>query len=197
MESHDYRAAGAELGQVMTTLSQWTTGHACTSPFCYVVLGIFQYLGDVQGDIRACEGDFESAFHNFTAAVDVMRSSTAHGGFPFSSDVNKLKEGIRYIGYGLAEVADGVSDCHLSQLADILSRLATKLGLAPEIEWVEEVLHILIDGVEIEHEISNACIDYADGNWVGFGYNVAKLVQHLVSDWRTTLELPALPKPLH
>jgi len=196
IESHDYRSAGTEMGKVMTQLSEWTAGHACTSDFCYVVLGIFQFLGDIQGDIRACESDFSLAFHNFSAAVTVMTSSSvaSHGGFPFNTNTDALKQGIRDLGYGLGDVANGVSDCHLAQLADVIAQLATKLGVAPEIQWVEEVLHILIDGVEIEREISNACIDYADGNWVGFGYNIAKLVQSLVSDWRVTLEQPALAK---
>jgi len=195
IESHDYRSAGADLGRVMNQLSQWTAGHACTSDFCYVVLGMFEFLGDIQGDIRACEADFQSAFHNFSAAVGVMRSSkTSHASFPFASDVNRLKQGIRDIGYGMLDVAHGVSDCHLAQLAALIERLATKLGLVPEVEWVEEVLHIIIDGVEIEREVGAACVDYSEGNWVGFGYNLAKLVQTLIgSDWRLSLEQPALP----
>jgi hypothetical protein len=55
-----------------------------------------------------------------------------------------------------------------------------KLGLVPEVSFIEEVLHILIDGVQIENEIGDACEDYADQNWPGFGYNLAKLVETLV-----------------
>ena len=44
---------------------------------------------------------------------------------------------------------------------------------------VEELLSILINGVEIQDELGDACIDYSQGNWVGFGYNVAKLVKTL------------------
>ena len=42
--AHDYRTAGAQLGKAMNELSTWTSGHACTSDFCYVVLGMFEYL---------------------------------------------------------------------------------------------------------------------------------------------------------
>ena len=196
IESHDYRSAGADLGKAMNELSQWTKGHACTSDFCYVVLGIFEYLGDIEGDIRMCESDFELAYHNFSAAVGVMKKSATSIGssFPFSTDVSKLKQGIRDIGYGLLDVANGVKDCHLTQLAAILEKLATKLGLAPEVQWVETFLKIVIDGVQIEREVGAACVDYSDGNWVGFGYNLAKLVKTLIGeDAKLALELIEQP----
>ena len=59
----------------MNQLSNWTSHHACTSDFCYVVLGIFQYLGDIQGDIRNCEADFKLAFSNFSAAFSQLHVS--------------------------------------------------------------------------------------------------------------------------
>ena len=48
VQSHDWRTAGAELGKVLNQLSEWTKGHACTSDYCYVVLGVFEFLGDIQ-----------------------------------------------------------------------------------------------------------------------------------------------------
>jgi len=199
IESHDYRTAGADLGKVMDQLSQWTAGHACTSDFCYVVLGIFQYLGDIQGDIRHCTSDFELAFSNFSAAFDGMHDATkgkAIGDFPFKTDPSAIQGGIRDIGYGLLDVAHGVKDCQLQALADIIEQLALKLGVAPEVQWVEEALRILIKGVEIEQEVGDACIDYSDGDWVGFGYNIAKLVKTLLGDAALTkLEAPALAAP--
>ena len=62
----------------------------------------------------------------------------------------------------------------------MLEKLAVKLGIAPEISGLMEILHILINGVNIENEIGDACDDYASKNWVGFGYNVARLVKTLV-----------------
>lgn len=50
----------------------------------------------------------------------------------------------------------------------------------PEVGWLEELLHILIEGVHIEQEVGDACVDYGDGNWAGFGYNIAKLVKTLL-----------------
>jgi len=196
IESHDWRTAGADLGKVMNQLSNWTTHHACTSDYCYVVLGIFQYVGDVQGDIRQCEGDFKHAFSNFTAAFHALHDTSKGlhvGGFHFNTDVSHIKEGIKDIGYGLIDVSHGVKDCQLQALADIIEQLAIKLGVAPEVQWVEELLTILIKGVEIEQEVGEACVDYSDGNWVGFGYNIAKLVKTLVGVTATeALERPAL-----
>ena len=47
----------------------------------------------------------------------------------------------------------------------------------PEIEVIEEILKIIVQGVEIEREVSEACADYANSNFVGFGYNLAKLLK--------------------
>ena len=62
----------------------------------------------------------------------------------------------------------------------MLAAVAVKLGTSPEFEVVEEVLHILIEGVEIEKDISAACEDFAASNWVGVGYELAKLAKLLL-----------------
>lgn len=68
-----------------------------------------------------------------------------------------------------------------------------KLGIAPDVQFIEDVLKILIDGVEIEQEIGSACLDYSEGSWVGFGYNLAKLVKTLIGDAASVaLERPAI-----
>ena len=58
LERYDWRAAGQDLGNVLNQLAEWTKGHACTSPVCYVVVGVLQFLGDIEGSIKACESDF-------------------------------------------------------------------------------------------------------------------------------------------
>jgi hypothetical protein len=185
IESKDYRSAGADMGKMLDTLSQWTKGHSCTNDFCYIVLGMFEFLGDIQGDIRNCKSDFENAFANFTEGYHLLRNHTAdHAAKGKSHDfffsTAHVKEGLGHIGHGLLDVAKGTSDCHLGDLAKVISELAVKLGIAPEVVWVEETLRILIDAVQIEQEIGAALIDYSDKNWVGFGYNLIKLVKTLL-----------------
>ena len=68
LEKHDYRAAGQEAGNVLNQLSQWTSKHACTSDLCYVVTGVIEFMGDIQGSIKTCEKDFTTMWGNFTAA---------------------------------------------------------------------------------------------------------------------------------
>jgi hypothetical protein len=180
--SHDYRTAGSEIGTVMNQLSNWTTGHSCTHDFCYVVTGIMQFMGDIEGDLKACEADFEHGFRNFTAAFEVLHSSSSTGGsdFHFTTSSDKIHQGIGDIGNGLKDLAKGVGDCHMQQFAEILTALAVKLGVVPEVSWIEELLKIVIDGVQIENEVGDACLDYSQGNWVGFGYNIAKLTRTLL-----------------
>ena len=183
IENHDYRTAGSEMGKVMNELSQWTKGHACNSNFCYIVIGVMQFMGDIQGDLQNCEADFKHSMGNFTAAaqdlIDQQHSGVDHL-IHFNHDNDHIKQGIQEIGYGFRDIAQGVSDCHLQELADLLAQLAAKLGIAPEISWVEELLQILINGVHIENEIADACQDWTDKNWAGFGYNIAKLIKTLV-----------------
>ena len=47
-------------------------------------------------------------------------------------------------------------------------------------EVVEEVIKILVEGVQIEEEIGEACVDYSQSNWIGFGYNIAKLLKMML-----------------
>jgi len=190
-ETHDYRTAGTDLGKVMDQLSQWTAGHACTSPVCYVVMGMMQFLGDIEGDIKSCEADLKHSWGNFSAAYQQLKSKDlsmmspaqrfeSNSDFAFVSSSPNIKAGIQDLGYALESIASGVKDCHLADLAEILAKLATELGIEPEVKWVEEVLKILIDGVEIENEIGTACIDYSEDNWIGFGYNIIELIKNLL-----------------
>merc|ERR1712166_694432 len=190
-ETHDYRTAGTDLGKVMDQLSQWTAGHACTSPVCYVVMGMMQFLGDIEGDIKSCEADLKHSWGNFSAAYQQLKSKDlsmmspaqrfeSNADFAFVSSSPNIKAGIQDLGYALESIASGVKDCHLADLAEILAKLATELGIEPEVKWVEGVLKILIDGVEIENEIGTACIDYSEDNWIGFGYNIIELIKNLL-----------------
>ena len=134
--------------------------------------------------MRACEADFKLAFTNLTAAVELFTDqdkTKSSGIFHFNTNKDDIKKAVGDIGFAFRDVAHGVSDCHLAELAQLLADLAEKLGIAPELQWVEELLKILIDGVEVENEIADACQDYSEGNWVGFGYNLARLIKTLVS----------------
>merc|ERR1711865_1209555 len=72
----------------------------------------------------------------------------------FISNTTKivLKKGVKALGLGVKEIAKAVTDCHMEEFAELLSALAIKLGIVPEVGWLEELLHILIEGVHIENE---------------------------------------------
>ena len=145
------------------------------------------------GHLTAQARLLEQGFGVLELAVDVAEASEVRAA---EHALLLASSGVGELGRGLIDVSKGVTDCHLQELADILAKLAAKLGVAPEVAWVEEALKILIDGVEIEQEIGTACVDYSEGNWVGFGYSIAKLVKTLLGD---TVALPvmlaALPAP--
>lgn len=182
-EAGDYRTVGNELGKVVQGLGQWTEAHACKKPFCFLVSGIMQYVGEIEGDIKACEMDFMHGFMNFTEGIGKIGSSvvkTSGGDFDFNSNLDEIVEGVHMFGMGMNDVAQGVGDCHLEALSALLLRLGGKFSQAPEIGWLEELLHILIDGRHIEQEIGDACLAFGGHNYPAFGFNLAKLIKTLL-----------------
>jgi len=183
-EAGDYRTVGHELGKVMTALGQWTEAHACKQPFCYVVSGIMQYVGEIEGSIQACEMDFEHSFLNFTEGFGKIGTAvvkTDAGDFHFNSNLEEIVAGVHMFGMGMKDVAQGVGDCHFVELSALLIKLSHKFSLAPEIGWLQEILHILIDGKHIEQEIGDACLAFGGHNYPAFGFNLAKLIKELVT----------------
>jgi tetratricopeptide (TPR) repeat protein len=184
--TQDFKTAGAELQKALSSMYQWTTGHLCTSDACYVFSGILQYFSDLAKDIKKCGHDmedmldnFDNAFHLLSAnSQSVVDSNSWISGF--TRNHTAIEAGIAEIGKGINDLANSVSDCHLADLLSILTALAAKLGIVPELKIVEEILKILIDGVEIEREIANALEDWSEHNWAGFGYNLIKLVKSLL-----------------
>jgi hypothetical protein len=180
MKHHDYHAVGNDLHDVMSSLNSWTTKFSCHSDFCYIVVGAVEFLTDMQGSVKECENDFKIAYDDFKDGWESFHDSHKNIIFHWKHDKAAIKRGLVEMGAGMKKVAAGVNDCHLQAIADILERLALKLGIAPEISFLEELLHILIEGVHIEKEIGDALSDFGNSNWPGFGYNMARLTKTLL-----------------
>lgn len=180
IKGHDYHAAGADLHNVVSDMNSWTGRFACKSDLCYTIMGVLQFVGDMSGSIKVCENDFKTAWSDFGSAVSAFHDSHHNIIFHFKHDKAEIKAGLHYLGDGFKKIAAGVSDCHLQEFADLLEKLAVKLGVAPEISFIEELLHIIINGVKIEEEIGSACDDFSKDNWPGFGFNLAKLIKTLL-----------------
>jgi len=173
MMNSDFRTAGKQMGIAMNDLSEWTRGHLCTSDICYVVSGVLEFLSNMNADVKACAVDFKGAYGNFSHAVhDIVEFKPK---FRFTVNKTSLKAGVADMGKGLVAVANAVGDCHMGDLSLLIMDLAIKLGIAPEISWIEELISIMIKAVPIEHELSGACQAFADENWPAFGYNLMML----------------------
>jgi len=194
MENHDFRAAGKKVTQVMNDLSEWTKGHLCTSNACYMVAGAMEFLSDLEGDFKKCGSDFKYMASNFSEAYrNIIDPKAKH--FWITKNKTLVKEGLHDIAMGLRDLASSVQDCHMAEFAAILLKIATKMGVAPEIQWVEDLLKILIDGVQIENEVANALDDWSTGNWVGVGYNLIRLFKTLFTAEEQAMILTATQAP--
>ena len=180
MRKHDYHAVGADLHSVVSDMASWTGKFACTSDLCYTIMGVIQFLGDMSGSIKLCESDFKDAWNDFEQGVADFHDSHHSIVFHFKHDKDEIKAGLKAFGAGFHKISAAVDDCHLEEFAELLAKLATKLGIAPEITFIEELLNIVIEGKKIEDEIGDACDDFASKNYPGFGFNLARLIKTLL-----------------
>jgi len=174
MVHHDYYAAGDTLGQALDQMSDWTLGHMCTSPVCYSILGALQYLDAVQDDFQECKHDFRRVEQNISAAFDTLvdfKQKPLH----FRRDLASLNAGLHAVSAAFSSVATLVSDCHLSELSEILLKIAKALSLPASIVWVGDVIHIAINGFSITREVVDMLKGFADANWPAVGFHWAKL----------------------
>jgi len=179
----DYRSAAGTFTIIMNKLSQWTKGHLCTSPVCYIVNGIMQYLSDLSADVGKCKSDFKLADSSFKDAFYNLRRNSHFGDQSFdgfSNHTRNITKGINDLGLGLKAVADGIGDCHLGSLEAVLVQLSAKLLRVPQIAWIQAFLKIMIDGVSIEKTLAEALQDFARRNWAGFGKSVMQLAKTLL-----------------
>lgn len=180
IRDHDYHAAGADLHNVVSDMASWTGRFACKSDLCYTIMGVLTFIGDMSGSIKQCENDFKTAWSDFGEGVHDFHDSHKNIIFHFKHDKKEIKAGLAAFGDGFKMIAAGVKDCHLQEFAELLEKLATKLGIAPEISIIEELLHIVINGVKIEEEIGNACTAFSKENYPSFGFNLARLIKTLL-----------------
>jgi len=181
-QKQDYRKAGSMLQKTLTEMFGWTTGHLCTKNACYILSGVLQYLNDLSKDMKMCKNDFVDMVHQFHSAYEhFTQGAKHHGPFKgFSHNKTAIIAGVHEVGHAFKDLAKGVADCHLLELAEVLEKLAVKLGIVPEVAVVETVLKILIDGISIERDIANGIEAFHHKNWPAFGYNLIKLTKDLL-----------------
>jgi len=176
----NYRAAGSNFGKAMDDLSTWTTGHLCTADVCYIVNGALQYFSDIGGDMKRCRQDFKSEWESFHAAFHEVSGLTDR--LEWRKDTRNITAGMLHISTGLKALSDSVGACHLQELSTILGELAAKLGIAPHVAFVEGILKLRINGVEIVDDVAAAFASFANKRWADFGYGVVQLIDKLFSE---------------
>merc|ERR1711990_271407 len=89
-------------------------------------------------------------------------------------NVKGVVAGLKALGDGIKQVESGLQDC--SHLESDWEKLETMVAVftGPEAFAFHTGKDLLVNGVDIFHEIGDAVTDYEDGNWSGFGKNVGE-----------------------
>eukprot|EP00933_Yihiella_yeosuensis_P033295 TRINITY_DN2702_c0_g2_i2.p1 TRINITY_DN2702_c0_g2~~TRINITY_DN2702_c0_g2_i2.p1 ORF type:complete len:854 (-),score=217.97 TRINITY_DN2702_c0_g2_i2:36-2597(-) len=176
--SHDYTSAGRKIGQVLKDLNTWTRGRLCATPICYVVNGITQFLQNDLEDLKQCKKDYQDAWQSFKSAFDELHDKRAPL-FAFMQNQTKVEDGMHLIGHGLNDLASSIQDCHMADLANLLSMLGAKFGMAPKIQWLGKLIKVMMDGVNVEKELADALESFSEKNWPEFGYSLVKILKEI------------------
>eukprot|EP01027_Heterolobosea_sp_BB2_P020520 GEZU01029275.1.p1 GENE.GEZU01029275.1~~GEZU01029275.1.p1 ORF type:complete len:892 (-),score=374.14 GEZU01029275.1:181-2856(-) len=162
----DWRGFGQNLGNMILKYEEMRskTG-ACTTDICTVVQGIMSAL-NIMSNIKQCEADLSATWGDFDTAMNDF----AHRNY---------KDSVHELGTALHEAATALNDCHVEQLTQIVVQVAEKLGLA-SFSWIDEVIHIVIEGADIYDDLYDSVVDYEAQNYLGFGLDLGKLIIKLI-----------------
>eukprot|EP01028_Stygiella_incarcerata_P012108 TRINITY_DN7281_c0_g1_i1.p1 TRINITY_DN7281_c0_g1~~TRINITY_DN7281_c0_g1_i1.p1 ORF type:complete len:881 (-),score=238.83 TRINITY_DN7281_c0_g1_i1:139-2781(-) len=161
----DYRQFGIDFGKFLLQVAKMRSKYGCASPFCLILEGVIEVL-QVETSLAECKSDIESSWGDFENCVSEFK-----GGH--------VKTALHDLAEGLHEFAEGVDDCKVAQVAEIIEKLAEKLGLG-EFYWLEEAVKIIIDGADIYDDVYNSVEAWESRDFVVFGFDLAKLVIKLI-----------------
>eukprot|EP00708_Paratrimastix_pyriformis_P002054 GAFH01000792.1.p2 GENE.GAFH01000792.1~~GAFH01000792.1.p2 ORF type:complete len:893 (-),score=505.86 GAFH01000792.1:264-2867(-) len=157
----NYRDMGVRLATLVTEIA--ATG--CTSQSCEVVTGILKMLEIIIPDLQQCEADMTGAMNTIQAAFAQFAQKQ------YAPAVKQLAQGLSILG-------QSVSDCGLPDVAALVVAEAKALGLA-NITVVNDVVHVIVDGVDLYQDIYQAYKDLAAKNYDAFGRDLAVLLSRL------------------
>ncbi|KAG9394542.1 hypothetical protein J8273_4216 [Carpediemonas membranifera] len=163
LANHDFAGAGLAIGDFLSQIR----GASCTSEGCQLVVGLLQALNIVLPDLETCESDFDSAFNAFEDGIA-------------SAKAGHWSRTIDDFGNGLHEISQGVSACHLTQLAELFDQEASHIK-GSKVSEAEGVIKILVGGLDLFDDIDDAYKSYEKGDITDMGKNIGNVVSALRS----------------
>ena len=131
-----------------------------------IVEGILKGALDAEGftDITHCIQDVEHVIQDAQAAVTDFQKK----------DVQDIIAGVKEVADLLKTVKVGMKDC--SSLRADWQKLEQMVAIfdSPTSFAYHVGKDLMINGVEIFHEVETAVADYNAGNWADFGYNIGE-----------------------
>lgn len=121
---------------------------------------------DAEGfdDIEKCIGDGIALVKDAETAYTDLKKK----------DVKDIIAGLKAIGDGVKEVQAGLKDC--AHLKDDYAKLTKMIAIftSPEAFAWHTGKDLLLNGVDIYHEIDTSITDYEKKDWFGFGQNIGE-----------------------
>ncbi|KAG9395365.1 Anaphase-promoting complex subunit 5 [Carpediemonas membranifera] len=163
LANHDFAGAGLAIGDFLSQIR----GASCKSEGCQLVVGLLQALNIVLPDLETCESDFDSAFNAFEDGIA-------------SAKAGHWSRTIDDFGNGLHEISQGVSACHLTQLAELFDQEASHIK-GSKVSEAEGIVKILVGGLDLFDDIDDAYKSYEKGDITDMGKNIGNVVSALRS----------------
>jgi hypothetical protein len=161
LESKDYDRVGNSLMNLVNEIQSTVCSE--DDKTCVIAEGIletieiyFYDLGECKTDLKASLIDVENALEEFHEGKD--------------------KAAIVALGDSFKSLSSGVKNCHLDELADVISAQGSKIGIA-NVEIVEEVVKVLIEGSDVYDDIYSATTAVHNGDYKSFGRSIGALIK--------------------
>jgi hypothetical protein len=160
-ENKNYNAAGAALGDLTNVLRR--TACKDDDKACIIIEGLLQETSIVLSDLGMCSTELQTSVNDIEAALADFKAKN-------------YKQGITDLANGLHLLANGVRDCHLDELADVIVAQASKLGLA-DVQVLDTIVHVLVEGADVYNDVYEAANAYEAGDYASAGRALSALLQ--------------------
>eukprot|EP00331_Platyophrya_macrostoma_P029686 CAMPEP_0176451048 /NCGR_PEP_ID=MMETSP0127-20121128/27561_1 /TAXON_ID=938130 /ORGANISM="Platyophrya macrostoma, Strain WH" /LENGTH=791 /DNA_ID=CAMNT_0017838943 /DNA_START=26 /DNA_END=2401 /DNA_ORIENTATION=+ len=172
--SGNYKDFGYNVGEALAKVFFYQTTRNMTGPalkfslvdFETVAYGVLEGIGAAENwtDLQPCISSTEDAIQNIEKAIYYLQKE----------DTIDVAFGLAALGKALSDLPTSIKSCG-ALYNDVDKLIHSLAAISSPTTFIYKVAkNIIINGVDIYHEISAAVNMYKSGNWEQFGVNIGK-----------------------